>query len=454
MSEKRGVQSSYDRPIFGDAKEAKSVPRRSKRVSLQARMFIFSVIALVAIVAVVTLFLRPKEKRYVLDNYQVAEVGRSDFRGLVISAGRVMPDEVVAWSCPTMKARVQQVYVQPGDDVAVGQVLMELVSESLMEDLTKAEGDWAEATIELAQARLQAEQETITKERELSQARAALVEAEEQFALLQKLYVRGGVSKRDLDQAAEDVEQRKLQIEMAERALAFTEQKGELAISKAEQKAYTAHRQVEALNEQVKALTVRTNVAGRILSVPVRMGETVSEGTQLISVADLSKQYVETAITPEQALEVRSGMSAVLRFGGQAVPATVGFVSPQATATSEGAAVAVRLDVRPAAARTLVPNSDVSVEIELGMREGVIAVGRGPFFASGDASFVYVISEDGRQAHRRDVRFGAVDGSTVEVLTGLEAGERIIYSSYSAFRAYPTVELLPEGGRDVEWRHE
>jgi HlyD family secretion protein len=78
-------------------------------------------------------------------------------------------------------------------------------------------------------------------------------------------------------------------------------------------------------------------------------------------------------------------------------------------------------------------------------------VPRGPFFASGDASFVYVLSEDGRQATRRTVRFGAIEGSMIEVLEGLAPGERIIYSSYSAFRAYPTIQLLPEGGREIAW---
>jgi len=63
---------------------------------------------------------------------------------------------------------------------------------------------------------------------------------------------------------------------------------------------------------------------------------------------------------------------------------------------------------------------------------------------------VYVLSPDHTQAERRDVRFGAIDGPYVEIVSGLEPGDQVIYSSYLAFRAYRTIRVIPEGGRPVE----
>lgn len=458
MAQKHGSDISYDRPIFGSGKATGGggggnipVRVRRRRLSLQAKMFLFALVALSVIAGVAIVYLRPKESRYVLDNYQVATVGERDFRSMFLTSGRVVPDKTVTVLGPTARSQVQRVHVQPGDDVATGQILLELVSETLIDDLAKSEGERAEAAIELAQARLQAEQENVAKERELSQAHIDLREAEERAAFLQQIYERGGVSKRELEQAQDDVKRKQEQLQTAEHTLAFTQQKGELSTRKAEQKLQTIERQVAMLQDQIAGLTVRAEADGRVLSLAVRVGDVVAQGAELMKVADLSRQHVETAITPEQALEVRPGMQALLRFGSHAVSAVVEFVSPQAMATNEGSAVPVRLALAPEVSQTLVPNTDVNVEIELGMRQGRTALVRGPFFASGDASFVYVVSADGLRANRREVRFGSIDGSVVEVLAGLEPGERIIYSSYSAFRAYPTVELLPEGGRNVEW---
>lgn len=457
MSDVQGPRQQYDRTIFGDTGRPRRPARtRRLRMSLQARMFVFAVMILGVIAAGAYVYMRPKEERYVLDNYEVVTVGTFDFRSLFITAGRVVPSEIAVFTAPSfgqtsVRLVAERVFVEPGDDVKEGQVLLELAAYGLTEELQKLQSDLAAAQIELEQAALQAEQELLQRERELDQAVDDLRKAEAQLELLQQLYEKGGVARKELEDAEQTVRMRQSQIRTAEQALEMTRQRGDLNVRKAQNLVDTLTRQLETLEGQIAALTVRSDRDGRVLSVGVVEGGQVAAAAELLTVADLRRQQVEAAVTPQQALEVQPGMPAQLRFGGRTLPAQVAHVAPVATTTSEGAAVAVRLALAPEVAETIVPNTDLTVEIELGARPGRTAVPRGPFFASGDASFVYVLSEDGRQATRRAVRFGAIEGSMIEVLEGLAPGERIIYSSYSAFRAYPTIQLLPEGGREIAW---
>lgn len=448
-------QAPYDRPIFGAAQGPARV-RRRRRLSLQARMLLFAVVILAVIVSAAVWALRPRATRYVLDNYQVITVGTYDFRNLVLTAGRVQPRQIAVFKAPSLgqnaaRIEVVHVYVQPGDDVTAGQILVELASDHLEEELRRLEGDLAAARIELEQARLQAEQENAQKQRELDQAVREHEAAEEHLALVTELYARGGVARKEYEDAVRAVAERAAQIQAAEHALTLTRQRGDLNIRKAENHVTALEKELAALRAQAQALVVRADRNGRVLSVQVVPGTAVAPGAELLSLADLSQQYVEAAVTPEQALSLRPDLPAVLRFGGIAVPATVEHVAPTAVSTSEGSAVRVTLALDPEVAQRLLPNTEVSVEIETGIRPDRPAVLRGPFFATGDTSFVYVVSPDGTEAYRRDVRFGVVDGGVIEVLEGLAPGERIIYSSYSAFRSYPTVTLLPEGGREVAW---
>lgn len=457
MADKQEIEPSYDRPIFsGSGSGPGPKVRTRRRMGLQAKMFLFSVVVLGAIVAVATVYLRPESTRYVLDNYQVVTVGTRDFRTLFITSGRVVPDQISVFTAPGLpsnnaRAEVARVHVAPGDQVVAGQVLVELLSEALLDEVRKIEADHAAAQIELEQALLQSNHDNFLRQRELEQAVTNRDEAQQNHAFLQQLYERGGISKRELDEAAKAVDQSEAQIHLAEHAMQTTRQRGELTVRKAQNVVETLDKQLAALYTQVEGLTVRATSDGSVLSLAVAEGAMVGQGTELVFVADLSLQHVQTAVTPQQAVELQPGMSALLRFGNYTSPATVAFVAPQATTTNEGSAVPVRLALDPEVARTLVPNTDLSVEIELGIRADRHAVARGPFFASGDTQFVYVVDEDGTQAHRRDVRFGSIEGSVIEVLDGVQPGERIIYSSYSAFRAYPTIELLPEGGRAVAW---
>lgn len=457
MPELERPQQQYDRSIFQEAGRAKGLTRTRRRpMSLQARMFLFALVILGVISAVAIVYMRPKEERYVLDNYEVVTVGTFDFRSVFVTTGRVAPTDVAKFTVPSfgqtsVRIVVDRVHVEPGDYVTEGQVVMELAAYGLTEELQKLQSDLAAAEIELAQANLQAEQDLFQRERELAQAISDLQSAEEHLELLKNLYEKGGVARKDLDDAEHTVRTRQIQIQTAEQALEMTRQRGQLTVRKAENAVNTLTRQLQTVEEQIAGLTIRSDRDGRVLSVNVTPGSQVTASTELLSIANLRLQQVEAAVTPQQALEVRPGMQALLRFGGQTLPAQVMHVAPVATATNEGSAVPVRLSLDPEVAENIVPNTDLTVEIELGIRPDRIALPRGPFFASGDASFVYVISEDGRQATRRTVRFGAIEGSMIEVLEGLAPGERIVYSSYSAFRAHPDIQLLVEGGREIAW---
>lgn len=82
--------------------------------------------------------------------------------------------------------------------------------------------------------------------------------------------------------------------------------------------------------------------------------------------------------------------------------------------------------------------------IHLQLQKDSLYLPRGAYLTSGQQLFVYVI--DGNKAQKREVQFGLLDGNAVQILRGLELGERVIISSYDAFRHLDEIEILPEGG--------
>ena len=430
--------------------------QQRRRLGLQVQMLLFGVVIMAAIGLAAYFFLRPTETRVVLDSYQYATVTERPFRELIVGTGTVTPDTVVVFSAPA-PARVAAIHVEPGQDVVRGQVLVELVSDELTERVETAEAELRRARLDLQQARLNREADVAAKRREWEAASEALSEAERRLPAIEELYGLGGVSEAELQQARDAVAQERARVQRAAEALELAEQQAALAQEQAQQQLLSLERQLARVLEQRDALSVRADVDGRVLEVPVRVGQHLERGTEVVRYADIRRQHVETTVTPEQAGRLAPGAPAVLRLGGREIPAVTAFVAPQAT-TSGGqgsqarAAVPVRLAVDPELARSLWPFAEVAVEIELGVRPDRAALPRGPFFTTGDAAFVYVISADGLRAERRDVRYGAVDGQWIEVLDGLVPGERIIYSSYAAFRTQRAVDLVPEGGRPVDPR--
>jgi HlyD family secretion protein len=61
----------------------------------------------------------------------------------------------------------------------------------------------------------------------------------------------------------------------------------------------------------------------------------------------------------------------------------------------------------------------------------VLMVQRGPFVDSGGGRFAYVVTDD--IANRRSIEIGASSMTDVEILGGLEPGERIVISGTDEF---------------------
>jgi HlyD family secretion protein len=58
---------------------------------------------------------------------------------------------------------------------------------------------------------------------------------------------------------------------------------------------------------------------------------------------------------------------------------------------------------------------------------------RGGFYQKTGGQWVYVLSENGNNAYKRNIRLGMQNPRMFEVLEGLEPGEKVITSSYENF---------------------
>lgn len=381
---------------------------------------------------------------YVLDSYEVAAVIRRDFRRIIQVEGRMQPERVYALTAPAA-AVVDELRAAPGDDVEAGAVLVRLRSASLSKDLDEARAAMAKARYGLEEARLAAAQAVDDARRALDEARAVEVEAEAVLPEKERLYQLGGISKAELDLARKTLDDARAKRRNAETSLGLATERQRIALDQAQQQLATAQSAVSRLEEQASRLTVRAPISGRVLGLSLHVGDEVAPGKELVRLADVSRLHVEAHVAALQAAQLAPGQDATVIGDGSVYRAQVAFVAPEATTQDGASVVAIRLQLLDQA--SLRPFAPVAVEILLGTVKAQPAVERGPFYTSGDGAFVYVVSGDGRKATRRTVHYGLMDGAFIQVVEGLEVGERIIFSSYLGYRDRPEILLAPEGGR-------
>ena len=74
------------------------------------------------------------------------------------------------------------------------------------------------------------------------------------------------------------------------------------------------------------------------------------------------------------------------------------------------------------------------INLELGQPTESIIIPKGTFFQSTGGSWIFVLDPDGKKAYRRSIKIGRQNPQYYEVLEGLEAGEKVIVSSYESYK--------------------
>ena len=85
----------------------------------------------------------------------------------------------------------------------------------------------------------------------------------------------------------------------------------------------------------------------------------------------------------------------------------------------------------------------IQARLTLGDSNKALIIPNGTFYQDTGGNWIFVLSEDGTEAHKRNVRLGRRNSRHIEVLDGLVEGERVITSAYSSFKQMDHLSLRP-----------
>jgi membrane fusion protein, multidrug efflux system len=174
-------------------------------------------------------------------------------------------------------------------------------------------------------------------------------------------------------------------------------------------------------------LTLTSPLAGTVTEIVARPGMIPSSGDPLVRVADLSQLVVYVRVGAAEVAELRQGQTA--RVAGTGVGGRVRRIALQADPATRQ--VEVEVAFPPAAG--LIPGTLATVQVEVAERDDAVQVPR----AAVREGAVWVVGEDGG-ATRRRVQVGLQSLDRVEIVSGVERGERVVVDGGA---------LLSEGAR-------
>lgn len=357
---------------------------------------------------------------------RIGEVTRGDLVRDISAEGRV-----IAANSPTLYAvagGTVSLHVVAGDVVEQDQPLAEIYSPELRSQLAQEQATLASLQAEAGRAALDGRITRSAARRALDQAQIDLQAASRDLERNQRAFEGGAVAQIDVARAQDNLKKAQLGVEHAQREYSL---QGEGAGLDARNKVLLADRQraiVGELQRQVDALTLRAPFNGQVGQVQVAQRQNVAVNAPLLSVVDLSQFEVVIKVPESFARDLAIGMPAQLTGGGgQPHPGEVSAVSPEVVNGEVNARLRFTNEQPPG----LRQNQRMSARVVLDTRKDVLMVERGPFVEQSGGSHAYVL--DGNVAARRPIRTGVSSLSSVEILDGLQPGERVVISGADQF---------------------
>jgi len=171
--------------------------------------------------------------------------------------------------------------------------------------------------------------------------------------------------------------------------------------------------------------------------VPVEVGQQVAPGTNLARVANPNRLKAEIKIAETQAKDIQIGQSSEVDTRNGVVAGKVIRIDPSVINGTRTVDVGLP-DELPKGA---VPDLSVDGTIELERLNDVLYMGRPAFGQEQSTVGLFKIDSDGSYAQRVQVKLGKSSVNTVEVLSGLRVGERVILSDMSQYDGFDRIRL-------------
>lgn len=346
--------------------------------------------------------------------------------------------KIVAANSPTLYSSTTgtvTLQVQAGDSVKIGTLLAVIDSPELRNSLAREQATQASLASELGRARIEAKQKLFEAKRQIDLAVVALEAADREKRRADDPRLSLALSKIEFEKISDELDKARIthanavqSAELLKESLEFDIQTKQAQLNR--QKLVAAE-----LQRQVDALQLKSPVDGMVGTVHIAQKAVVPINSKLITVVDLSAYAAELEVPESYADDLGIGMTAELQINGQTYTGTVSAISPEV----QNNLVLARVQWQGHTPAGLRQNQRLSARILFDARDQVLTVPRGPFFESGGGRIVYVV-QDG-VAYRRQIKPGASSVGAIEVLEGLQAGERIIVSSTSEFEDAESVLL-------------
>jgi multidrug efflux pump subunit AcrA (membrane-fusion protein) len=357
---------------------------------------------------------------------QIVQVEKATLQQKVTAEAVLFP---IAQSAivPKISAPVQKFLVNRGSHVRKGELLAVLENRDLAAAAQENKGAYtqAEATYAITTA-ADLPQQMQKAELDTEAAKAALDAQQKIFNSRQQLFREGALPRKDLEQSGVDLTNARNQYEIAQKHLDSLKGMGEAQLAKsAKGQLESAQGKFQGAEAQLKYSEIRSPISGVVTERPLYPGEMASAGTPLLTIMDISQVVARAHIPQTEAVLLKRGDNATVTAPDmdKPIPAKVVLVSPALDPNSTTVEIWVQAKNPQEVLR---PGTSAQITMIARTVQDALAIPVASLLTAQDGTTSVMVAGSDGKAHQQTVKAGFRDGDKVQIIEGLQAGEKIV----------------------------
>ncbi len=362
------------------------------------------------------------------DRLTIVEVVEQEFLDYMNASGTVEPISTIYLDA-VEGGRIEEILIEEGNMVEEGDVILVLSNPDLNLRILTNQANLAEQENRLRDTKIMMEQQRIELRRQIIQLEYDLIRLDRDYKNNSGLFKKGLISEQEYLLSKENFELSNKTITL------FKERSSQDSVFRATQvvnleNALDRMREnLELVKEKLESLKLRAPVNGQLGALNADIGQNVAMGFRLGQINVLDDYKVAAQVDQHWIDRIKKNLAATIDRNNKQFNLKITKVYPEV----RNGQFQVDLVFTSEKPENIRAGQTYRISIELGQPQIKIQIPQGGFFSTTGGQWIYVVDPSGQFAEKRSIRTGKENPRYYEILEGLEAGEKVINSSYSTF---------------------
>lgn len=326
--------------------------------------------------------------------------------------------------------RVEEIFTEGGEYINKGDPILRLSNDSARRSYIDSENSILKNLDELRNTQTTIAQSELSNKESLLQMNYQITKLEKQYSRRKALIDENlAISQEDFETLEDELNYTIARRDLLKERIQREEILNENQLEQAEMSIESLTQSLELLRKSMDSLEVKAPMSGHLSSIAAEIGQQIGGGTRIGQIDILDELKIQIEVDQYYSSKVSVGTAGEFTLDGKTYAVKVKKIFSEVVEDVFKADMAFVGDPPQGIKR----GQTLTIKLSFGEPEKSLMVKKGGFYQETGGRWAYLISEDGKTAHRVNIHLGGQNPQYVEILEGLKEGDWIITSGYETF---------------------